>query len=288
MIKSARQIIREVLLGTNQTVDDLTSLGTEYQDVVMSYIDDAQDAVCDELLIANPYLLSTYFDLTLDGSERYYLPDQIPFNYESIIMVSEISSGTGSPLDTVVTVWGDRIYYFGDTTVSSRIKWSIRDQYIEFPNKPASGTMRVWYTRRVAGLFYGSASETGATTKVTLQTATVGQLVQENDYYNGMYIMHDTQARRITDYVIDGTDRDFTVSPAWTTAPAKDDVIDLVSPLPRAYQKRIVREAQIAFRSVNDDPIGELVKLSEIEGSHMKRRIRQQQRQGPEFVRRVP
>jgi len=250
----------------------------------MGVIDDAFDRVCDEIISANPTMLATYYDLSLDGSQAYYLPDLIPWNYESILLVENITGGVDDAEATITTIWGDRMRYVeGWPLTYGRIIWSIRDQYIELPNKETTGTLRIWYPKRPAGLFYGSASAGATTTSVTIATATVGQLVAETNHYIGMYIIHDTQARRISANTTAGV---FTVS-AWTTAPSENDVLDLVSPLPRAYQQRAIREAQIAIRAGGDDPIGDLVMLSDREAPDMTRRLRKSGIQGPEYIRRV-
>lgn len=285
MIKSTRQIIREVLLGTNGSVDDLTTLGSDYQNAVIGVIDDACDSVCDEIMLSNPYILSTYYDLTLTGAQSYYLPTYIPFNYDSITLIENISSGADSAEATITTIWGDRMRYIENSVKSwDRVIWSVRDQYLEVPNSESGLVLRIWYSKRPPGLFYGNASAGATTTSVTVASATVGQLVMETSYYVGSYLLHDTQARRITASTNAGV---FTVSPAWSTAPATSDVIDLINPLPRSYHQRIVREAIIALRAGNDDPIGELVHLSNREAATMTRRLRKNSAQGPELIRRV-
>ncbi len=285
MIKSARQMIKEVLLGANKSVDDLTSMGSDYSNAVMGLIDDKQDSVCDEMMTANPYMLATYYDLTLTGAQSYYLPSYIPFNYETILMVEDITGGVTEGESTITTIWGDRMKYIDSSGYATgSVIWSIRDQYLELPQLN-TGTLRIWYSKKPTGLFYGSATA-GTTTTATFTAATVGQLVMENDYYIGMFLMHDSQARRVTDFTISGLNAAFTVD-AWTTAPSVADVLDLVSPLPRNYHQRIVREATIALRATGDDPVRDLVVLSDREAIIMTRRLRRPQIQGPEFIRRV-
>ena len=284
MIKSTRQVIREVLLGTNGSVDDLTTLGSDYQNAVVGLIDDACDSVCDEITIANPYILSTYYDLTLDGSLSYYLPSYIPFNYDTITLIEDVTNGASSGARTITTIWGDRMRYIEHVGgYTGDVIWSIRDQYIEFPHEQSNNVMRIWYIKRPAGLFYGAAVAGATTTSVTISAATVGQLVAETNYYVGMYLMHDTQARRITASTTAGV---FTID-AFTTAPSTGDVLDLVNPLPRSYHQRIIREAIIALRAANDDPINDLIHLSERESTIMTRKLRNSSIQGPEYIRHV-
>lgn len=284
MIKSTRQIIREVLLGANGSVDDLSSLGSDYQNAIVGIIDDACDRVCDEILLSNPYMLSTYYDLTLTGAQSYYMPSYFPFNYDSIVLIEDVTNGASDAEGSITTIWGDRMRYVEDTNdYTGRVVWSIRDQYIEFPHEQSGNVMRIWYSKKPTGLFYGPAAAGATTTSVTISSATVGQLVAETNHYVGMYLMSGTQARRITASTTAGV---FTVD-AFSTAPAEAAVLDLVNPLPQRYHQRIVREAVIAIRASNDDPIGDLLALSDREATTMTRRLRKSSVQGPELIRRV-
>jgi len=263
---------------------DYSSLPSNYE---INKLDEAQDDLCDELLTTNPLILASYFDLALDGSMRYYLPDSIPYDYETILMISNITDSATLPTKTIVTAWHDRLNIIDDTILTDRITWSIIDNYIEFPNCDSTGTMRVWYTRRPTGFFYGTvAAGSSSTTVVFPTTPTAGEILLQDDIYIGMKVYVGGQVRRITDYV--SSTKVATVTPAWTTTPVvTTDTVELISPLPAQYQKTIVNRAVQSIKLDLDDDDSGIARKIEQDENRAKSRLAKRQRQMPETVRHI-
>ena len=263
---------------------DYSSLPSNYE---INKLDEAQDDLCDELLKVSPLILASYFDLTLDGSMRYYISDSIPYDYETILMITDIDDDANSPTKTVVTAWHDRLNVIDDTMVTDRIVWSIIDNNLELPNQETSGTLRVWYTRRPVGFFYGLVGAGSTTLTVTFPaTPVMGELIPQNDYYNGMKVYVNGQIRRITDYV--ASTKVATITPAWTTTPVETtDTVELISPLPAQYHKTIVNRAIQSIKlDLDDDDSGIAQKIAQDE-NRAKSRLGKRQRQMPETVRHI-
>ncbi len=285
MIKTLQYMLTELrqFSGQNRnrsSIDD---------DVMVSLLDTAQDKIVDTMIANDPYLFSNYYDLTLDGSERYYLPDYLPFDYFSIVQVTEVSSG--EEYKTVHTVWGDRLFYTNQNVYTFNSAWSIRDQYIEFPQKPASGTIRIWYTRRPKGFFYATASA-GSTTTATIGTAaTFGQIIPTDDYYIGMKVAREStyEVSRITDFDAFTTSSTHTVtfSPAFNTVVASTNVISIVSPLPDRYVQLIIDDAIRRIKVGHNDDDTQYARMNNENEDKMRQGLNNLT-QYPEYVAKVP
>ena len=274
-------MMQEVRQFTNQNYDE-SSFTANFE---ISMLDDGQDIVCDKILDENPYMLSTYYDLTLTGLERYYLPDSTPFNYDTILMMENISSGTDSPVKTVNSIWADRMEYHEDNIVTDKIPWSIRDNYIEFPNLDNSMTVRIWYSKKPTGFFYGSAQTGSISTTVILpSSATAGEVLIDDDIYVGMKIYYSNQVRRITDYV--GSTKVATITPAWTSIPTTG-TIELISPLPDRYQRLIVEEAARKIKIANSDDDSQIGHYTTEQEGLMRKRIARPSVGEPEYIRKI-
>ncbi len=109
----------------------------------------------------------------------------------------------------------------------------------ETSNKPTSGTFRLNYCRRLPNLQYGIAVSATATTIVLATSPTYGDVVIENDYFNGatIEIVSGTgagQQRVITDYVVSGTTYTATVA-TWGTNPTSSSVYNIVCEIPEDF-----------------------------------------------------
>lgn len=284
MIHTVQRMLADVRFGTTDT-QDTSSYPSGYE---MRKLDEAQDELCDELLLADPLILADYYDLTLTGAERYYLPTYIPqFNFESILMINDVTDDTTQPGKTIATAWHDRVSIVDNTMNADYEAWSVIDNYIEFPGLPTSGTMRIWYTHRPVGFFYATLAANAGASNVTFPTtATDGDIIFEDDYYIGMKIYSSGQVRRITDFV--GSTRVATVTPAWTTPPvATTGVIELISPLPERYHKQIVNRAIRSIKNHIDDDDSSILRELLQDTERMKARMNKREKQGPEFIRQV-
>ena len=252
----------------------------------MMYLDNAQDMIFEILSDERPEILASSFNLTLDGSERYFIPDSIPFNYEKILMVEDYTSST-SPLSTHSTEWFDRMQYFEGLHNTNRLVWSVVDNNLEFPNLETSKTVRVWYTRRPVGLFYGTTLTGNTSTEVAFPTTpTAGVIVPEDDYYIGMKIYSAEQVRTISDYV--ASTNKATISTAWTTTPTDSvTVIGLLSPLPDRLHKMIPNIGARLIKAGNDDDSTEIRQLIEEQMSDIIKRIKQPTAQQPVTIRKT-
>jgi len=286
MIKTTTQMLREVIDDTDGG-QDITAYSPNQLKVIMARLDSAQNWVVDKLMNDNPYMFSDYYDLTLDGSERYYLPDLVPWDYFTILMVADITGGTVNSERTVATVWGDRLYYY-DNTISPDYEepWSVRGQYIEFPRRPSAAIMRIWYTRRPKGFFYCTAASGSTTTAVVPASMSAGELVLEDDYYIGMFIAVGTEVSRITDYV--ASTRTFTFTPAFLTAVSSSSVVELVSPLPTEAQQLIIDKAIDRIKIGDDDPNDQILRSIESDIITLGNSVGKMQTQSPRYIRKVP
>jgi hypothetical protein len=282
MIYTVQNLVRKIRQETNQD--------PEYEGAVSNtemgmYIDDAQDAIADQILNKSPLLLSHYFDLTLTGAREYYIPDHIPFDYETILMVEDVTA-SDSPHRTHYTMWGDRMNFRGRSTRTVYDVWNLRDQYIEFPEEPTSKTMRVWYTRRPVGLFYGTVAG-GTASTITFPTyPTVGEVRLKDDYYIGMNVHCNSEIRRITDYV--GSTRTATVDSVWSTTPTTSHTMSLISSLPQRFHQLIAMYAVRSIKVSEDDDDTLVARFIREEMANKTSKLQHNQRQQPERVRHIP
>lgn len=264
---------------------DLGGLGIDAENLIVSRLDDAQNILVDEVLAQDPIMLSTYYDLTTTGAERYYIPDSATgFDQERIIMIEDIGAGSDSPVQTVYTLWGDRLSYHTDKIITTSIAWSVRDNYLELPNLETGSVLRVWYTRRPTGFFYCTAASGTTTTAALPATMTAGELILEDDIYIGMKVAINTQVRSITDWV--ASTRTLTFA-AVSSAVGSSTIIDLISPLPKQYQHRIVDLTCRRMRiGLNDDDLS-IARYDLKNKETMQGRLSRKSRQEPELISKV-
>lgn len=263
-------------------------------DIEIMYLDNAHRELSERILMVRPDLLANYFDLTLDGSLQYYIPDSIPFDYEQILMITELDDNSYE-FPTEAFDWSDRMsvspYTFGGIIVGSQsVKWEVRGNYIEIPSRPSDMTLRVWYVRYPVGFFYGVCGDTTVTsTTVELpETLTAGEIIKIDDYYNGsrIYNAADGLVHTISDYV--ASTNIITVSSAWSTNPTKSStVIEIVSPLPERIHDVIAMMAARSIRVNNDDNINQLEATIEKRMEDFIARFRKPQSQEPDRIRKV-
>lgn len=284
MLKTTRQMVLEVKADTSFTME-LATLGSNMENLIISRLDNAQNIVCDEILLTDPLVLSTSYDLTLDGSETYYLPDLFKYDHEMITMIENITAGVDSPVGTVYTIWGNRLLYNNHWREynSYGIAWSLKGNDLDIPTKNTTGTLRLWYTQRPTGFFYATAASGSTTTAVMPAIPTSGQLVLEDDYYNGMMCATNNQITRITDYV--ASTRTFTFD-AQTTAIDNATIFDLVSPLPAQYQDEIVDKAIRRIRIGNQQDDTPLARYNAENTSRMKLRLSHKTTQAPKAIKK--
>jgi len=284
MIDSYQRILREVLKKTAGS-SDISALGAEDLAIISSDIDTAADKVCDLILTREPKILLWYFDLTLNGSQRYYIPSSVVFDHEDIHMITDITSDSTSPIETIQTVWSDRMLHYGHEITQNIMAWNLQGNYIEFPYKPSTGTLRVWYTRRPKGYFYGTA-DSGSTTTAVIKTASAGDIILETDYYNGMKLYNGAQIRRITDTSFSGSAVTLTTD-AFSTAVSSSTEISIISPLPKRYQHLIVDEAIRRQKVGRDDDDNLIARLSYEDTTIMQSRLGNRAKQSHEQVKHV-
>jgi len=281
MIYTLQNIIEKVRWQSNQN----TATVSMPKNTLMSCIDDAQNEIADVILDARPDLLSNYFDLTLTGAERYYIPSYIPFDFETILMAEDITS-SDNPLGTIPTDWFDRMQYRTDEIYATyRAPWSIRDQYIEFPNEPNNQTWRIWYTRRPVGLFCGTVAAAGSTSITFPATPSYGDVQPVNDYLIGMKVYSGGEVRTITDFV--GSTRVATIGEAWGSTPTTTSTFSILSPLPERFHQFIADVATEMVRIGQDDDGNTIRAMVERKLAKHIKRIERPQIQTPEFVRQV-
>ncbi len=282
MIYTPQRMLKDMRYFSNQN-PEISDIPT---DVEMRIIDNSQDLITDELLKIRPEILSNYFDLTLTSATSYYIPDYIPFNYEQILMVEDYTD-TQYPLSTSAANWFDRMNYYERNVWGDKVAWNIRDQYLEIPQKAdiSSSTLRVWYARRPVGLFYGTVAA-GTTNTVTFPSSpTAGEVMQTNDYYNGMQVYCNGEVKTISDYV--GSTRVATISGTWATTPTTSHTVELISPLPERLHSVIVNVAAKLVKIANDDEIAPIDIFIRDQLSNFLARLRSTQVQEPEHIMKV-
>lgn len=276
-------MMQQVAAKSNSN-SDVTSLGTDDQNILINDLDSAQSKIYDILTKQDPLLLSYYFDLVLDGSREYYIPDNLPFNYSQIHVITDITDDSTTPISTMSSNWDDRMNYYDGDWVPVKLMWNLRDQYLEFPELPTGVTVRIWYSRRPVGFWYGTLTS-GSTTTAVITTPTAGEIVLETDYYNGMWLVKGTQVRHITDFSFSGDVATFTVD-AWSTA-ASTDVVSLISPLPSRYHQLIVDEAIRRQMVGNDDDDILVARLQREDIAIAQGNMNTRQRQGAGHIKNI-
>lgn len=282
MIYTVQNMVKRIRWETNHDESEFSGSS----DLEMMYVSQAQDFIFDTISDLRPEILSHYFDLTLTGASSYYIPDSIPFDYEQILFIEDITS-TDSPVRTSPSSWFDRMEYFEGDILTNSVPFSVRDNYIEFPYKTNSATMRVWYTRRPVPLHYGTVGTVGATTVVFPSVSTGGgELRLEDDYYNGMKIYSTGQIRTISDYV--GSTRTATISTAWTTNPTSNtSTYSLLSPLPERLHPLIAEVAVRLIKIAQDDDDTQVARFVNEAIDNILKRLRRPVKSGADRIRKV-
>lgn len=284
MIRSYPRILVEVLKKTHGS-SDISALSSTDLNIISSDVDTSADKVCDLILVREPKILLWYFDLTLTGAQRYHIPSSVVFDHEDIHMITDITEGSTIPTATVQTVWSDRMLHYGHELTQQEMTWNLQGEYLEFPYQPSTGTLRVWYTRRPKGYFYGTASS-GSTTTAVISTASAGEIILETDYYNGMKLYNGSQVRRITDTSFSGSALTLTTD-AFSTAVSSSTTISIISPLPERYQQLIVDEAIRRQKVGRDDDDSLIARLSYEDTNIMQSRLGNRAKQSHEQVKRI-
>lgn len=281
MIYTVQNMVKRIRWETNHDEGEFSG----GDDLEMMYVSQAQDFIFDTISDLRPEILSNYFDLTLTGASSYYIPDSIPFDYEQILFIDDITS-TNSPVRTSPSSWFDRMEYFEGDILTNSVPFSVRDNYIEFPYKTNNATMRVWYTRRPVPLHYGTVGTVASTTVVLPATPTGGELRIEDDYYNGMKIYSTGQIRTISDYV--GSTRTATISTAWTTNPTSNtSEYSLLSPLPERLHPLIAEVAVRLIKIAQDDDDTQVARFVNEAIDNILKRLRRPVKNGADRIRKV-
>jgi hypothetical protein len=189
----------------------------------------------------------------------------------------------------VPTPWGDRLRYANGNVRPLSQPYSIRDQFIEFPDRVNGRIFRVWYTRRPVGMFYGLVGGTCTSSTVIFPTTpTAGDRIPLDDYYNGMYVAVNNEVKRVSDYA--NSTKAATIEGAWTTTPVETtDTVSLISSLPQRLHSLIPDVAAMMIRGkVNDDELQSIeYTIEKVYNEYIGRLAHSQQQLG-EQVRRVP
>lgn len=250
MVLSLQTLIRK----TRQHVGHHESYDRTVEDYVNDYISSAQEEIASSILIKRDKFLSTYFDITLDGSREYDLPRGV----DRIFAFEDISSGANNPIDTTPVHFENRFIYLQN--FFTRLRYYLKDGKIGIPSELVSGTFRVWYPNYVKPLFYGTVTATTSNT-VTFTTATTGSIVPVDDYYNGMYLVNTNgEFKEVTDFV--GSTLVFTVDSDWAVTPT---IVSLASPIPPRFQTLLHLTAGINWRLDLDMPIGDMIHVRDRE-----------------------
>ena len=148
--------------------------------------------------------------------------------------------------------------------------------------------MRVWYTRRPAGFFYGTVGTGNTSTTIVFGTTpTMGEILAQDDYINGMKIYFAAQVRRVTDFVYSTLTA--TITPAWTTTPTDStSTYEMLSPLPDRYHRNIVNEAKRLIKIDLDDDDTQRARKNLEDTTTMNRRMSKRQQQSPEYITHIP
>lgn len=280
MIHTVQRMLKQIRWETAHDESEFSGSA----DVEMMYLNDAQDMIFDKVADYRPEMLSSNFTIELDGSLQYYLPDYIPFDFEQILMVEDYTN-SDSPSSTGAISWQERMNYIEGLVETSKIPFSVRGKYLELPNKTNSATIRVWYVRRPTGLFYGTVAAGSSTTVTFPATPTAGEVIQEDDYYNGMSVYVGGQTREITDYV--GSTRVATVDSAWSTTPTTSDTVELISPLPSRLHKLIVHTAVRMIKVGLDEDDTLIARFVNESVNDIIQRLREPHKQGAVRVRKI-
>ena len=252
MVKTFQDMIRK----TKRIVGEHESRGNTDDSDVAKYVNDAWEDFAALILTERDEFFSSYMDVVTDGSLYY----DLPLGVERIYAIEDISGGSDSPIDTSPVMFENRFSYLLE--YRGNVRYTIKRGKLILPDKNSGDTLRVFYPTSPRELFYGTVSAATSTSVTFGSAPTVGTLVPEDDYYNGMFLVTtDGQVREVTDYV--GATGVFTVNAAWSTTPTGGtDVVSLTPPLYQ-YQSIIPLLAGIYWREELDYPVIDLMRSYE-------------------------
>ena len=207
------------------------------------FVNDAHTIVCNKIIDTRDDFFLTYRDISLTGALTYNMPRGI----ERIAYVEDITGGASSPADTSPIRFEDRFWYLNRLRDSNYVRFTYNGGKLSIPDGSSGETLRVYYPIFPKRLFYATVTSAASGTVTLPGTSTLGDIVEEDDYYNGMFLTNDDgQFREITDFV--GATRVFTVDENWTTIPTAASVMSLSSPVWPRFQHLIHMEAGLLAR----------------------------------------
>jgi len=220
---------------------------------LMRAVNRAQARLAREMYATNEGAFAYNYNFDIDSSASYVLPPRI-----RKIQYVEYQGASGEGWYTVKPA-------------------NIRDRdgYSSETDLLTTGTIRIFYTRYLPDLAYGTVAGLSATTLTLPATAAYGTISRIDDYYNGAWveIVSGTGSwaeRRITDYV--GSTRVATVA-AWDTNPDTSSIFNIKCELPVdfIYSGLISGAASWLTRDKEarqdfDEDIDQIKRFSSIEG----------------------
>jgi len=250
MIYTLQKLIRAVQLSGIENPDS----GTMDPDDIADRINEEQEYLASVVLHIRPDMLCAYWDLTTTGTREYGVVSGMPRYLDHVSVIEDVS-GT-NPMGSRVLRFEERFSYL--TTLSANaIGWYFRGGKLGIPDYDTGTQLRVYYPKRPAPLFYGTVAAGTSTTVTFPSTPTVGELIPEDDVYNGMLVkLDDGQVREVTGYTASAYKA--TVDVAWSTTPTTDNVISLVSPIFPRFQEMLHLGAAIRLRAGSDDEINQI------------------------------
>jgi len=138
------------------------------------------------------------------------------------------------------------VYPYGNN--DPRVYYFFGDR-IAIADDDESGTMNIFYVRRLPDLHYGTATAAASTT-ITFDTSPdLGNLISVDDYYNQAFVEIVSastgvgEIRRITDYV--ASTRVATITPAWTSTPTGTIVYNVMCEIPKEHHEAVAARMAI-------------------------------------------
>lgn len=219
---------------------------------ILTYVNDAISEIQREIISERIDFFVNYVDITLDGSDSYYLKN----GQYSVFAVEHLSTTSSDPDITYPIFLSERYRYTSDMSSYNNITYSIRGNQILPTGSPNSGILRVWYNMDLKPLFRGIQDGTPSSSNTASFDSSadtfVGNLVPVDDYYNGMFLINtDGEFKRITDY--DASNSLFTVDSDWASDPVDGTTdISLAVPFDNRYDPLIHLYAGMLYRADND------------------------------------
>lgn len=275
-----QKLIRAVQLCGIENPDS----GTMDPDDIVDKINEEQEYLGAQILRTRPDMLCTYFDLTTTGLREYGISNGIPRYIDHVFAIEDVSGS--DPMGTDVVRFEDRFSYLSSVT-NETIRWYYNKGKLGIPSADTGTTIRVWYPKRPVPLFYGTVSSGTSNTIVFPSSPTAGELIPENDIYNGMLLkLNDGQVREITDYV--ASTRTATVDVAWGTTPTNANTVSLVSPIFPRFQELLHLGASLRLKIGLDDEIQPIRFQYDRLYQSLEAFMRKEQSQEPQRVRHIP